>query len=170
MNNINIFNIVLNMRIIIHDLEDISYLNIYKNDKIVSDIKNNCIGCFSCWVKTPLNCIYKDKATNNGKTILESDELIIISKLTYGTYSSKVKKIMERSISLVEPFFTIRNGEIHHRTRTNKKPKFKVYFYGNNITKKDKIIAKKYINANMNNLNTNYPQIFFYNNYKEIII
>ena len=33
--------------------------------------------------------------TYNGKKILESDELIIISKFTYGTYSSKVKKIIE---------------------------------------------------------------------------
>ena len=82
----------------------------------------------------------------------------------------KVKKIIERSISFVEPFFTIRNGEIHHEVRINKKIKFKVYFYGENITEEDKKTATRFVEANMNNLNTNYPEIYFYNDYKEINI
>ena len=79
-------------------------------------------------------------------------------------------KHLERSISYVEPFFTIRNNEIHHRTRTNKKLNFKIYFYGNNITEKDKEVAKVFCEANMNNLNTNYPEVYFYDDYKEIVI
>ena len=121
-------------------------------DVLVSDAEKSCIGCFSCWVRKPLECVHKDNITYNGKKILESDELIIISKFTYGTYSSKVKKIIERSISFVEPFFTIRNGEIHHKVRIDKK------------------IATRFVEANMNNLNTNYPEIYFYNDYKEINI
>ena len=71
-------------------------------DVLVSDAEKSCIGCFSCWVRKPLECVRKDNITYNGKKILESDELIIISKFTYGTYSSKVKKIIERSISFVD--------------------------------------------------------------------
>lgn len=158
------------MRTIIHDLEDTSFLNLNENDILVNEADKNCIGCFSCWVRKPFECIHKDKIVNNGKTILESDDLIIISRFTYGTYSSKIKRIIERSISFVEPFFTIRNGEIHHKVRTNKKINFKVYFYGEYITEEDKNITTKFVEANMNNLNTNYPKIYFYNNYKEISI
>ena len=158
------------MRTIIHDLEDTSFLNLNENDILVNEADKNCIGCFSCWVRKPFECIHKDKIVNNGKTILESDDLIIISRFTYGTYSSKIKRIIERSISFVEPFFTIRNGEIHHKVRTNKKINFKVYFYGEYITEEDKNIATKFVEANMNNLNTNYPEIYFYNNCKEISI
>lgn len=158
------------MRIIIHDLEDASFLKLNDTDVLVSDAGKNCIGCFSCWVRKPLECIHKDNITYNGKKILESDELIIISKFTYGTYSSKVKKIIERSISFVEPFFTIRNGEIHHKVRIDKKINFKVCFYGENITEEDKKIATRFVEANMNNLNTNYPEIYFYNDYEEINI
>lgn len=145
-------------------------MNLNDDDVLVSDAEKNCIGCFSCWVKTPFNCIHKDKISNNGETILNSDDLIVISRCTYGSYSSKVKRIIERSISYVEPFFTIRNNEIHHRSRINKKLNFKIYFYGNNITDKDKEISKVFCEANMNNLNTNYPEVYFYDNYKEIVI
>ena len=158
------------MRTTIHDLEDTSFLNLNDDDVLVSDAEKNCIGCFSCWVKTPFNCIHKDKISNNGETILNSDDLIVISRCTYGSYSSKVKRIIERSISYVEPFFTIRNNEIHHRSRTNKKLNFKIYFYGDNITERDKEVAKVFCEANMNNLNTNYPEVYFYDDYEEIVI
>lgn len=158
------------MRTIIHDLEDTSYLKVNNNDILVSNSNKSCIGCFSCWVKTPLNCIFKDKISTNGKNILDSDELIIISKCINGCYSSKTKNILERSISYVEPFFTIRNNEIHHKTRTNKKLNFKVYFYNKDITDNDKEISKILLEANIKNLNTNYPEIYFYNDYKEITL
>lgn len=158
------------MRTIIYDLEDDSYLKFKDNDILVNDCSKACIGCFSCWVRKPLSCIYNDKITNNGENLLKCDELIIISRFTYGTYSSTVKRIIERSISYVEPFFTLRNGEIHHKTRTNKKIDFKVYFYGNNISDKDKETANKFVKANMNNLNTNDAIVYFYNDYKEIEI
>ena len=74
------------------------------------------------------------------------------------------------SYTHLEPFFTIRNGEIHHKVRIDKKINFKVYFYGENITEEDKKIATRFVEANMNNLNTNYPEIYFYNDYKEINI
>ncbi len=158
----------LSMRTIIHDLEDTSFLNLGSEDVLVSDVNNSCIGCFNCWVKTPFWCIHKDKIINNGKLILDSDELIIISKCNNGCYSSKVKRILERSISYVEPFFTIRNKEIHHLSRTPKKLGFKVYFYGDKITVDDKRVAELLVEANMRNLNTTSPTLYFYNSYKEI--
>lgn len=159
------------MRIIIHDLDDISFLNISNDDYVVNNTNNkNCIGCFNCWVKTPFHCIHKDKIHENGKRILESDELIIISKCFNGCYSSIVKRILERSISYVEPFFTIRNKMIHHKSRNNKKLKFSVYFYGDNITLEDKDIAYKLVNRNKENLNTKNANVFFYNDFKEIEI
>ena len=158
------------MRTIIHDLEDTSYLKVNNNDILVSNSNKSCIGCFSCWVKTPLNCIFKDKISTNGKNILDSDELIIISKCINGCYSSKTKNILERSISYVEPFFTIRNNEIHHKARNDKKLNFKVFFYGDDISDIDKKTVTKLVLANQKNLNTKDPEIYFINNIKEIKI
>lgn len=156
------------MRTIIHDLKDTSFLNLNSEDLLVSDANKSCIGCFNCWVKTPFCCIHNDKITNIGKLILDSDQLIIISKCVDGSYSSKVKRIIERSISYVEPFFTIRNKEIHHLSRLSKKLNFKIYFYGDNITSDDKKVAEMLAKANMKNLNTTDPIISFLNSYKEI--
>lgn len=156
------------MRTIIHDLKDTSFLNLNSEDLLVSDVNKSCIGCFNCWVKTPFCCIHNDKITNIGKLILDSDQLIIISKCVDGSYSSKVKRIIERSISYVEPFFTIRNKEIHHLSRLSKKLNFKIYFYGDNITSDDKKVAEMLAKANMKNLNTTDPIISFLNSYKEI--
>lgn len=158
------------MRIIIHDLEDTSFLNLESDDILVSDIKNNCIGCFNCWVKTPFCCVYNDKIKNIGKSLLDSKEIIIISRCINGCYSSKVKRILERSISYVEPFFTIRNKEIHHQSRSLEKLNFKIFFYGNKITTNDKKVAEVLIKANMKNLNTSSPIFHFYKSYKEITI
>ena len=158
------------MRTIIHDLKDTSYLKLNNDDVLVNEVKNNCIGCFSCWVKHPLNCIFNDEIKNNGKNILNSDELIIISKCINGCYSSLVKRILERSISYVLPFFTIRNSRIHHKVRTNKKLKLKVYFYGDDITELDRYVAIRFVNANSDNLNTDEPKIYFYKYYGDINI
>ena len=155
------------MRTIIHDLDNISFLEINDNDNIISTTDNNCIGCFNCWIKTPLKCIWNDEIKENGKKLLDSNELIIISKCVNGSYSSKVKKILERSISYVKPYFTIRDNEIHHKVRNSKKLIFKVFFYGN-INENDKDTATKLVYANKRNLNTHNPEILYTNNIKEI--
>lgn len=158
------------MRTIIHDLNDISFLNLNDDDVLLNENYKNCIGCFTCWKKTPLKCIHNDKIQENGKTLLNSDELIIITKCIDGSYSSKVKRVLERSISYVEPFFTLRNNHLHHKVRTKKKLIFKVYFYNERITDEDKEVSKRLVLANMDNLNTQNPEIFFIDDYKEIIL
>lgn len=152
------------MRTIIHDLEN---LKTSSNDIVIGGKCNNCVGCFKCWVKHPFKCIFNDSVKNNGENLFNSDELIIISKCVYGCYSSTVKRIFERSISYVKPFFTLREGEIHHAVRSDKKIDLKIYFYGN-VKDEDKEIARSLANANMKNLNTKRPEVLFFNTKEEI--
>ena len=92
--------------------------------------------------------------------------LLLLVNLLMVLIVVKLKRLLKEAYH----FFTIRNGEIHHKVRIDKKINFKVYFYGENITEEDKKIATRFVEANMNNLNTNYPEIYFYNDYKEINI
>ena len=71
------------------------------------------------------------------------------------------------------------HGRCFWRLHVNNIDKYdKVVFLGDyvdpygpeNITEEDKKIATRFVEANMNNLNTNYPEIYFYNDYKEINI
>lgn len=141
------------MRTIIHDLKE-NEIKFNEDDKIISAINctKNCIGCFSCWVKHPKICALKDRYSDIVEYIKNSDELILISKCRYGCYSSEVKRVLERCIGYVLPYFEIRNNEIHHKSRYNKKLKLSTYFYGN-ISVEDKKCVDKLVKANSINLN-----------------
>ncbi len=155
------------MRTIIHDLDNNYFLNFTNDNVLCSRDINYCVGCFKCWTHNNI-CSIKDEIREIGKCILKSDELIIISKCINGCYHSNVKRILERSISCVEPFFTFRNYEVHHRAKKQEKLKFKVYFYGDNITDNEKKIASKLVWRNHINLDTCVPTIMFFKDYKEI--
>ena len=156
------------MRTIIHDLNE-KEINFNLDDKILSssECKNNCIGCFSCWIKHPKKCIFNDEFSNTTNYLKDSDELVIISKCRYGCYSSKIKRVLERCIGYVLPYFTIRNNEIHHESRYNKKIKLTTYFYGD-ITKDDKKVIEKLVKANAINLNVKQYTINYVEDIKEI--
>jgi len=82
-----------------------------------------CTGCFNCWVKTPGFCSQKDSHPYL-KQIFDSKYIMYISKITFGGFSSNVKAHMERMEPLSHPFFTKRNGEMHHISRYKSKPHF----------------------------------------------
>ena len=44
----------------------------------------------------------------------QSDTLYILTENVYGSYSPFVKCAIDRSLSYVQPYFTIRNHEMHH--------------------------------------------------------
>lgn len=156
------------MRTIIHDLKE-NEINFNKDDKVISSINcsKNCIGCFSCWIKHPKRCALKDEYSDIVEYIRDSDELILISKCRYGCYSSEVKRVFERCIGYVLPYFEIRNNEIHHKSRYDKKIKLSTYFYGN-ITNNDKKCVDKLVKANAINLNASDYTINYVDNLKEI--
>ena len=106
-------------RTIIYDLDE--------NDKIISALACNkyCIGCFSCWINTPTKCILND----NFQYLKESNELIIINECRYGCYSTPIKRVLERFIGYVLPYFTIRNKEVHHQSGYDNRLKLTVYYY-----------------------------------------
>ena len=144
------------MKTIIHDLDflDKELFDISDNDVVISasECKNSCIGCFSCWVKHPKVCIYKDSYSNITETLKNSDELILISKNRFGCYSESVKRVLERCIGYVLPYFTIRDKHIHHASRYDNKLKLTTYFYGD-ITDNDYKCLDKLVKANSINLN-----------------
>ena len=159
------------MRTIIHDLDEkaVKKMNFDKEDKIISALScgKNCIGCFSCWVKHPKMCALKDEFSDIVEFIKDSDELVLISKSRYGCYSGSVKRVLERCIGYVLPFFTIRNNEIHHESRYGKKIKFSAYFYGD-IFEREKESLNTIVKANVVNLNANDYSVICVNNLKEL--
>lgn len=145
------------MNVIIHDLEHEQFKALFKNlnaDTLV--ISNNgkinpCIGCFGCWIKSPGKCVIKDGFDNLGEILSKTNKLIIISRCIFGGYSPFIKNILDRSISYLLPFFTIKESETNHKQRYKKDLSLSVYFYGEHISQQEMATAKKLVTANSKN-------------------
>ncbi len=155
------------MNLIIHDLSKEQWealaFPLKEETKIIDNsgkIKK-CMGCFGCWLKTPGRCVIPDEYQRMGELAAKTEELTIISKCSFGSYSSFVKNVLDRSISYVLPFFEIREGEMHHRKRYDNQFLMRVIFYGSDITEEEKETAKELVKANAVNLHGKVKEVLF---------
>ncbi len=78
----------------------------------------HCQGCFECWTTSPGLCKTDgDAGREIAEAMIGSDLMVLLTPITFGGYSSEIKKAMDRSICLVLPFFRRVDGEVHHRRR-----------------------------------------------------
>ena len=85
-----------------------------------------CLGCFGCWLKHPGTCVHKDDQEEILKAVAAEDVGVWITPVTFGGYSSTFKKMLDRSIPRVLPFFIRVGGEVHHPQRYPKPRKLAV--------------------------------------------
>ena len=90
-------------------------------DSRVFDLRDHrlahCVGCFECWVKTPGSCRAKDAGGDIVRDVIQSDLSVWVTPVTFGGFSAQLKKIIDRHICLISPFFQRIDGEVHHRKR-----------------------------------------------------
>ena len=150
-------------RLIIYDVP-IGHIEQYTNEEDIlvnaDDIHRYCIGCFGCWLKTPGKCIIKDGFEDMGQRLSQVNEFILISKATFGSYSSAVKNVLDRSIAYVLPFFEIRNGEMHHGERYHNALTISALFYGD-MSETEMQTAQNLVRANAVNLNAALGKVHF---------
>lgn len=84
----------------------------------------SCIGCFKCWDTTPGICsgVKDDDAEPIKERIIKSELVVFLTPLTFGGYSSELKKIIERMLGILQPGFTRKSGESHHLKRYERYP------------------------------------------------
>lgn len=122
------------MRALILNGEKITGISLTKLSKTISDeLESNnfnveeillkernikdCLGCFKCWVKTPGICIISDYGREVARMVINSDLLIFLTPIVFGSYSYQLKKALDRLIPLISPYFRKVKGEIHHKKR-----------------------------------------------------
>ncbi len=77
-----------------------------------------CIGCFTCWTKTPGNCIHKDDMTKElFPKWLKSDLVVYATPLYHYTVNAEMKAFIERTLPVLEPFFEQRDNRTVHPLR-----------------------------------------------------
>ncbi len=141
------------MRLIIHDLtpeQENSLLTTDANTRVIADDGSirPCVGCFGCWIKSPGQCVIRDRYADIGGMLGHCDELVLISRCRYGGFSPFVKNVLDRSISYILPYFCIRNQEMHHSMRYAHPFRVRAYFYAEGIAEEDKALARSLIEAN----------------------
>ena len=82
----------------------------------------NCAGDFFCWIRTPGVCNVDDDNRVFAAAIIASDLMVYLSPVTFGGYSSTLKKMVDHQIQNISPFFTQVEGETHHQKRYQKHP------------------------------------------------
>ena len=82
----------------------------------------NCAGDFFCWVRSPGICNTNDDNRLIAAEIMQSDLVIYLTPVTFGGYSSELKRMVDHQIQNILPFFANIHGEVHHQKRYKQYP------------------------------------------------
>jgi hypothetical protein len=82
----------------------------------------SCIGCFGCWKKTPGICVIDDPAREINEKIIQCDLVVYLAPVTFGGWSSELKKMYDRQLPLLPPAIVLIDGECHHGKRYDRYP------------------------------------------------
>jgi multimeric flavodoxin WrbA len=77
-----------------------------------------CIGCFTCWTKTPGKCIHKDDMTKELFPKWQNSDLVVYATPLYHySVNAEMKAFIERTLPILEPFFEQRDNRTVHPLR-----------------------------------------------------
>jgi hypothetical protein len=77
----------------------------------------DCSGCGGCALKTPGLCVLPDAANEIMGKQARSDLLVLLTPLTFGGYSSQLKKMLDRTMGMCIPVYRLYRRELHHALR-----------------------------------------------------
>ncbi|MEW6663611.1 MAG: NAD(P)H-dependent oxidoreductase [Thermodesulfobacteriota bacterium] len=78
----------------------------------------HCIGCFTCWTKTPGRCIHQDDMSRElFPRWLEADLVVYATPLYHFTVNALMKAFIERTLPVLQPFFELGKERTHHPLR-----------------------------------------------------
>lgn len=82
----------------------------------------DCRGDFGCWTVTPGVCVHAGPHRDIARDVVRSDLLVVLTPVTFGGYSSALKRLLDHCIPLISPWFTKVDGETHHEPRYERFP------------------------------------------------
>jgi multimeric flavodoxin WrbA len=77
-----------------------------------------CVGCYTCWTKTPGVCVHQDDMTKElFPKWVESDLCVYATPLFFHTVNATLKRFLERTLPVAEPFMIQEKGRWTHPLR-----------------------------------------------------
>jgi multimeric flavodoxin WrbA len=81
------------------------------------DVKG-CVGCLGCFFKTPGVCRFKDLVQQLPSTYVKSDIVVLITRVTFGGFSSILAKAYDRLVIQLEShLFEVSSGVMRRKKR-----------------------------------------------------
>jgi multimeric flavodoxin WrbA/putative sterol carrier protein len=78
----------------------------------------NCIGCYTCWTKTPGKCLHKDDMSLELYPKWQDSDLVVYATPLYNyAINAALKSFIERTLPSLESFFEISDGRMFHPLR-----------------------------------------------------
>lgn len=99
----------------------------------LADLKiNPCLGCFTCWTKTPGVCVHKDDMADLLPKLRRADVVVYATPLYVFTVSGLMKDFMDRQLPNLDPHI-VRRGQhyIHPPRHPDGPPRQKVVLISN---------------------------------------
>ena len=154
------------MNLLIHDLTAAEWEPIadrYRDWNVIADNGRirPCVGCFRCWTGGTGECVFKDGYHRMCALIHEAKEMTVMSRYTYGGFSSFVKNVFDRCLGYVLPEFEVAFGEMHHQKRFPEDKPVTFIFRGPPLSEKQKNIAREYVAAMCRNLRGSVKDVVF---------
>lgn len=81
-----------------------------------------CKGCFGCWFVNNGKCVMNDSFEEIARSYISSDVAVVLTRVVFGGYEAKVKKVIDKFICLLLPLFEKTKGEYNHKKRYPKNP------------------------------------------------
>ena len=97
------------------DDADLSYYSLREKNILA------CKSCGICGHKTPGECFADDDMPAILKSIANCDLIVMLTSLTFGGYSSVLKKAVDKFMVLGEAMYIVRKGHVLHPMRYGKK-------------------------------------------------
>lgn len=104
-----------------------------------------CIGCWSCWVKTPGKCCFNDVMSSFYRDYVNSDKVILLIDTNQGFIDHTAKAFIDRTIPHYHPYIEIVDGESHHKSRYSKYPDLYFYFEARDLTPEQEAVTEDYL-------------------------
>jgi hypothetical protein len=81
-----------------------------------------CKRCGNCWVETPGLCVANDDSNALNRSWIYADMVVLLTRMTYGCYSSRIKDLLDKHIGSSVPYMTIGKNSVRHEPRYERTP------------------------------------------------
>ena len=124
-----------------------------------------CAGCFSCWIKTPGECVISDGISEINKSAMSCDLLVYLTPVIFGQFSANIKTVIDRWLPNLLPFFETKpDGRSTHPGRYDSYPRHVFIGYADILSPADEALFRE-----INGLRSETIKVLFWRNDSKLL-